>query len=97
MNPNTQEIDGFVSRNFEFLKYNISNEWNDILLDNSYDPDLNFFCKNVKNLETVCFIRGYAWFSRKDSNRLIFNFPLQYSKHQGELWKSQKFLVFFRF
>ena len=53
MNPNTQEIDGFVSRNFEFLKYNISNEWNDILLDDSYDPDLNFFCKNVKNLETV--------------------------------------------
>ena len=53
MNPNTQEIDGFVSRNFEFLKYNISNEWNDILLDNSYGPDLNFFCKNVKNLETV--------------------------------------------
>ena len=53
MNPNTQEIDGFVSRNFEFLKYNIPNEWNDILLDDSYDPDLNFFCKNVKNLETV--------------------------------------------
>ena len=53
MNPNTQEIDGFVSRNFEFLKYNISSEWNDILLDNSYDPDLNFFCKNIKNLATV--------------------------------------------
>ena len=41
------------SWNFETLKYNISNESNDILLDNAYDPDLNFFRKNVKNLDTV--------------------------------------------
>ena len=65
MNPNTQEIDGFVSRNFEFLKYNISNEWNDILLDNSYDPDLNFFCKNVKNLETVYVSSGDMYDSQE--------------------------------
>ena len=65
MNPNTQEIDGFVSRNFEFLKYNISNEWNDILLDDSYDPDLNFFCKNVKNLETVYVSSGDMYDSQE--------------------------------
>ena len=53
MNPNIQEICGTDSWNFETLKDNISNKSNDILLDKSYDPDLNFFSKNVKNLGTV--------------------------------------------
>ena len=35
------------------MKYNKSNESNDILLDNAYDTDLNFFSKNVKNLDMV--------------------------------------------
>ena len=41
MNPNMQEIQGTDFWNFETLKYNISNESNDILLDKAYDPDLN--------------------------------------------------------
>ena len=53
MNPNKKEIRGTDSWNFKTLKYNILNESNDILLDNAYDPDLNFFNKNVKNLDTV--------------------------------------------
>ena len=53
MNPNTQEICRYDSRNFETFKYNISNESNYGLLDNAYDSDLNFFSKNVKNLDTV--------------------------------------------
>ena len=53
MNSNIQEIRGTDSWNFETLKYNISNESNDILLNNAYDPDLNFFSKNVKNLDMV--------------------------------------------
>ena len=53
MNSNIQEIRGTDSWNFETLKYNISNESHDILLNNAYDPDLNFFSKNVKNLDTV--------------------------------------------
>ena len=53
MNPNIQEIHGTDSWNFDTLKYNILNESNDILLDNAYDPDLNFVSKNVKNLDTV--------------------------------------------
>ena len=39
MNVNIQKIHGTDSWNFEILKYNISNESNDILLDNAYDPD----------------------------------------------------------
>ena len=58
MNPNTQEIRGSDSWNFENLKYNISSESNDILLDNAYDPDLNFFSKNVKSLEKVYVLPG---------------------------------------
>ena len=53
MNPNIQEMRGTNSWNFETLKNNISNESNNILLDNAYDSGLNFFSKNVKNLETV--------------------------------------------
>ena len=51
MNPNIEEIRRINFWNFEPLKYNISNESNDILLDNAHDPD--FFSKNVKNLDTV--------------------------------------------
>ena len=47
------------SWNLEILKYNISNESNDILLDNAYDPDLNFFSKNVKNLDMVYVLLEY--------------------------------------
>ena len=53
MNSNIQEIRGTDSWNFETLKYNITNESHDILLNNAYDPDLNFFSKNIKNLDTV--------------------------------------------
>ena len=38
MNPNTQEIHGSDSQNFETLKYNIANGSNDVLLDDAYDP-----------------------------------------------------------
>ena len=70
MNPNTQEIHGSDSKNFGTLKYNIANGSDDILLD---DPDLNFFSNNVKKFRhSVCFTRG---FSRKISNRLLFNSP----------------------
>ena len=53
MNPNVKEIRETDSWNFETLKHNMSNESNDILLDNAYDPDLIFFSKNVKNLYTM--------------------------------------------
>ena len=53
MNPNIQEIRRTNYWNFETLKYNRSNESGDILLDNAYDPDLHFFGKNIKNLDTV--------------------------------------------
>ena len=52
MNPNIQEIRETDSWNFETLNYSISNESYDILLVNTYDPDLIFFSKNIKNLDT---------------------------------------------
>ena len=53
MNPNTQEIHGSDSKNIKTLKCNTANGSNDILLDGPFDPDLNFFCKNIKNLDTM--------------------------------------------
>ena len=43
MNPNTEDIHGSDSQNFETFKYNISNGSNDILLDDANDPDLKNF------------------------------------------------------
>ena len=48
MNPNIQDIRGTDSWNSETLKYNILNESNDMLLDNAYDPDLNYFATMLK-------------------------------------------------
>ena len=54
MNPNMQQI-----CRTETPKYNISNESNDILLDNAYDPDLIFFSKNGKHVDTVYVLPEY--------------------------------------
>ena len=38
------------NKNFESLKYNISDATEDTLLDNSCDPDLNYFNTEIKRL-----------------------------------------------
>ena len=38
--------------NFENLKYDIADNSDDILLDNSCDPDVNFFSLKTQNLDT---------------------------------------------
>ena len=38
--------------NFENLKYDIVDSSNNILLDNSCDPDVNFFILKTQNLDT---------------------------------------------
>ena len=45
MNTNTKEKYDKETKNFETLKYNISDD-TDILLDDSGDPDVNFFNKS---------------------------------------------------
>ena len=45
-------------QSFEFLKYDISRESEDILSDNSCDPDLNFFEDSIKNLDTKYILPG---------------------------------------
>ena len=76
MNPNIQEIRRTDSWNFETLKYNISNESNNVLLDNAYDPELIFFSKNVKNLDTVYVLpQDFHDSLEKNSNKLLFNSP----------------------
>ena len=39
--------------NFENLKYDIADNSDDILLDNSCDPDVNFFSLKTQNLDTL--------------------------------------------
>ena len=62
----------------------------DILLDNSCDPDLNLFSKNIKNLDTTCLFSGKLhnvldnseidWFS-------IFHLNIQSTKKNFENFK----------
>ena len=56
---------GSDSWKFQTLKYNLSNESNDILRNNSYDPELIFFSKNVKNLHTMYVLPDNFHDSRK--------------------------------
>ena len=57
MNANTKEKYDNETKNFETLKYNISDN-TDILLDDSCDPDVNFFNKKFQSLETPYLMRG---------------------------------------
>ena len=47
MNANTKEKYDTETKNFETLKYNIPDNTN-ILLDDSRDPDVNFFNKRFQ-------------------------------------------------
>ena len=53
MNTNKQNKTEYSPRNFESLKYSLLDGNGDILLDNSCDPDLNQFSKNIKNFRQV--------------------------------------------
>ena len=54
------------------MKCNIRNESNGILIDNAYDPDLNIFSKDVKNLDTVCVLpEDFHDSLEKSTNRLL--------------------------
>ena len=56
MNANEGSKVEYESLNFESLKYSLLDDNDDILLDSSCDPDLNFFKNNIRNLDTnICF------------------------------------------
>ena len=50
MNANTKKKYDTETKNFQTLKYNISDN-TDILLDDSYDPDVNFFNEKFQSLD----------------------------------------------
>ena len=52
MNINTSESSESEIESFENLKYSIADNNNNILLDDSCDPDVNFFNVNFENLNT---------------------------------------------
>ena len=53
MNENEGSKVEYKSLNFESLKYSLLDDKDDILLDRSCDPDLNFFKNNIGNLDTT--------------------------------------------
>ena len=55
MNANEVSKVEYESLNFESLKYSLLDDNDDILLDTSCDPDLNFFKNNIRNLDTKYF------------------------------------------
>ena len=57
MNANTREKHDNETKNLETLKYNISDN-TDILLDDSCDPDVNFFNKKFQSLDTPYLMPG---------------------------------------
>ena len=57
MNANTKKKYDTETKNFQTLKYNISDN-TDILLDDSCDPDVNFFNKKFQSLDTPYLMPG---------------------------------------
>ena len=57
MNANTKEKYNTETKHFETLKYNISSNTH-ILLDDSCDPDVNFFNKKFQSFETPYLMPG---------------------------------------
>ena len=53
MNANISESSESEIESFENLKYSIADNNNNILLDDSCDPDLNVFNVNFENLNTL--------------------------------------------
>ena len=57
MSANTKERYDNETKNFETLKYNISDN-TDTLLDDSCGPDVNFFNKKFQSLDTPYLMPG---------------------------------------
>ena len=58
MNKNKQNKTEYSPQNFESLEYSLFDDNGNILLDNSYDPDLNLFSENIKSLDTTYLLPG---------------------------------------
>ena len=58
MNKNKQNKTEYSPQNFESLEYSLFDDNGNILLDNSYDPNLNLFSENIKNLDTTYLLPG---------------------------------------
>ena len=58
MNTNKQNKIEYSPQSFESLKFSLLDDNDDILLNNSCDPDLNLFSENIKNLDTTYLLPG---------------------------------------
>ena len=77
MNVNTSESSESEIESFENLKYSIADNNNNILLDDSCDPDVNFFNVNSVNLNTpYLFPEDFSGAYEKES--LLFNLAFEY-------------------
>ena len=65
--------------NFENLKYDIVVNSDDILLDNSCDPDVNFFSLKTQNLDTPYILsEGFQKFVGRSSHDSFSIFHLKF-------------------
>ena len=65
--------------NFENLKYNVVDNSDDILLDNSCDPDVNFFSLKTQNLDTPYILsEGFQKFVGRSSHDSFSIFHLKF-------------------
>ena len=79
LQTNENETNEHVALNFETLKYDPSESFGDILLDNSCDPNLHFFNTNIQNLDTP-YILHFTISSFNYNFSIIFFFFLSHGK-----------------
>ena len=58
MNTNKQNKIEYSPQSFESLKFSLLDDNDDVLLNNSCDPDLNLFSENIKNLDRTYLLPG---------------------------------------
>ena len=79
MNVNTSESFESEIESFENLKYSIADNNNNILLDDSCYPDVNFFNVNFENLNTpYLFPETSTVLMKRVIIKLLFDLAFQY-------------------
>ena len=94
LQTNENETNEHVALNFETLKYDPSESFGDVLLDNSCDPYLYFSNTNIQNLNTPYILpKEFQNFSDDDTSESLLILHLNIRSIKKTLKLSKTFYV----
>ena len=96
MNVNTGEKSSSESQNFETIKYNTADNTPDFLLDNSCDPDVNFFNVNFQNFNTP-YLLAEKFHNFLYLTQILHHSTFKHHEHQRNIENFRLFLTSINF